>query len=349
MSRFFQQAQDDSSVHPGDFDVVLHSRVGLSRNLSAYLFAPRIDPEQKQILLSALRKKLVACGLTFYRILELSDARRALLIDRDFLPRAFAVDESSSLALSEDEPLWVLCLERDHVLVQAQKDGLALREAWNCVRETEERLGSDCVWAFDADFGFLTSDIQKIGTGLSASVSVHLPALELGGFIEKACKQALDAGFTIGGMYGSGGVSGGALYEIALPQGFMDAETVALDRLERATKLLVGYERSARNELLESGSWELFDFIGRAVGRALHAHSVSWDECAEIVSGIRLGLSIKVLAGMDDSRASALFYKVRNVPLSKDQNQRTPEHVTRAALLRNSVRGLHFSERYKDV
>ncbi len=348
MSSFSPLWQSADTGHP-DFDVVIHSRVGLSRNLSAYPFAPAITAAQKHELLSELHKKLAGCGFSVFKIPEIPENERSALIDREFLPRAFAVDETSSLALSETDPLWILCMEKDHILVQAHQRGLSLSSAWGFTRKTEEKLGAACDWAFDPDFGYISGDIQRIGTGLSASVLMHLPALELTGFIETACKQAMDAGFSVGGMYGSAGVSGGSLYEMALPTGFMDAEEIALDRLERAAKLLLQYERAARAELLDSSSWELFDFIGRAAGRALHAHSVGWDECAEIVSGIRLGLCIKVLAGMDDAQATDLLYIVRNIRSSRVQNRAKPEHVARADLLRKAVQGLHFSERYSDV
>ncbi|HAP44205.1 MAG: hypothetical protein A2087_14225 [Spirochaetes bacterium GWD1_61_31] len=328
-----------------DFDVVVRSRVALERNLAAFPYPGRLSDADRAAAQTALEPALLAGGLQPWRVGELPPERRAALVDRELVPRAYLVDEDRYLALHADKPVWALFMQHEHISLMAQYHGLALTEGCALLFAIDDAMNSLAPWAFDHDFGYLSSRVDHLGSGLSASLALHLPALELGGFIEVALKQAMDAGFRLGGLYGGGRGPAGSLYELSLPPLFGESEATALERLRRAAGALAAYERSSRQELLERSPWEILDVIGRAAGKARMAHTVSWDESADIVSGIRLGVATGVLAGLDLAAVTELWYSVRRAV----GDERRPDYAARAELLRRRTASLVFTEREADV
>ncbi len=83
----------------------------------------------------------------------------------------------------------ILINEEDHLRIQAFLGGLRLQEAWRVARQIDQLL-EDLGYAFDSRFGFLTTCPTNIGTGLRASVMIHLPALSV---LRKVGKVASDS------------------------------------------------------------------------------------------------------------------------------------------------------------
>ncbi|MBU0935287.1 MAG: hypothetical protein KKI09_06925 [Spirochaetes bacterium] len=330
-----------------DFDVVIRCRINLDRNLAGYRFPGALSEAERLELMQRMKPALLAAGMPLLQIREVPLPLRSSLVERELLSRSYAVDEEHFIALHPQKALWAVFMQREHVGLVGQRYGLALKECCEELFALDEAMNRVHPWAFDHDFGYICSDVDRFGTGLGASLVLHLPALELTGFIEMALKQAMDAGFVLGGVYGSGRGPAGALYELSLPTIFAESEDIAIERLKRAAGALTVYERSSRQQLLQANTWEILDLIGRACGRAQMAHSVGWDECTEIISGLRLGLACGVLEGMSLAEASELWYTVR---VGKAASGSTvSDHVTRAAALRAVASKLRFSERYRNV
>jgi len=210
-------------------------------------------------------------------------------------------------------------------------------------------LGEGC-WAFEADIGFILSEVARCGSGLAASVALHAPALVLSGLAEPAFKRAMDAGFIVTGAYSITEASAGSLFELSLPGIYRDPERVAVGRRSAAANALAEYERRARAQMLEHKPWEVLDVIGRAMGLAVGARLISRGEVTDIVSGLRLGVACGVLEGIDLATVTDLWpsSRIRN-PQADGGNDDEPEYSLRARNLRASVRDVRFNERYKDV
>jgi len=330
-----------------DFDVVIRARAGLDRNLAACRFPLAMDAPELEQACNLLRPALLAAGLSCCTIGELPDDVRAGLVDRELVARSYAVDDQRYIALHPTIPVWGLFMQREHASLYAQAYGLALDDVCRLLFEVDTAMNRVQSWAFDHDFGYLSSDIDHFGSGLSATLTLHLPALELTGFIELALKQAMDAGFILGGVYGGGRGPAGSLYELSLPNIFAESEATAIERLSRAARTLAAYERNSRKEMLERNNWEILDVIGRACGRAQMARSVMWDECIDIILGLRLGLALDVLEDLSLAEASDLWYTVRTG--RRGNASQKPDYAIRADALRFAVRQIRFCEGYQDV
>lgn len=330
-----------------DFDVVVRTRAGLDRNLASCRFPVALDTTEQERCVQLLIPALLAAGLTCSKIKLLPEQLRNAMVDRELLARSYAVDDEHYVAFHPSQPVWAAFMQREHVSLYAQEYGLMLETVCQYLFEADAAMNRIQAWAFDRDFGFLSSDADRFGSGLSATLTLHLPALELTGFIELALKQAMDAGFILGGVYGGGRGPAGSLYELSLPNIFSESEATAVERLARAARALAVYERNSRKDVLARSSWEILDIIGRACGRAQMARSITWDECTDIISGLRLGLALGVLEGLSLADVSDLWYTVR-VGRRSDTSQK-PEYAARADALRKATRHIRFCEGYQDV
>lgn len=336
--------------HP-EYDVVVRSYVSVDRNVSSRRFPHALPKTESNELVSRLSSAALRCHFEVAKIGELDAWSRSNLAERELYSRPYLLDEDNHVALSPASSLWLAFNDANHLSVRAARPGLDIGRVWDEVSEADDSLslalGPD-IWAFDASLGYLMSDAGFCGSGLSGHVVLHTPALVLSGLAETAFKRALEAGFIVSGAYSGIGPSGGSLFDLALSPAYRDPERVALDRLEAAARALADYERRARNQLLKKSPWEILDVIGRAVGCALESRLVSRDEVADIVSGLRLGLSCGILEGMGLETITDLWSSLR-VRVSDKSTVDEPEEALRARSLRQASSGIRFSQRYNDV
>ncbi len=339
-----------SGDYPG-FDVVVHSRVSMERNVSDSPFPHALGKVELAALGLRLVSSVKAAGLDVSRIGALEPRFRVNLAQRELYSRPYLLNDDNVAALSPGTGLWIAVNDENHLSIRTSRPGLDLQAAWNDAVDMEAVLSEALdggTWAFDADFGYLMSEAAFCGSGLLASVTLHAPALVISGLAEAAFKRAMEAGFIVAGAYSGIAASAGALFDIALPRTWRDPERLALGRLEAAAKTLAEYERRARDMLLTGSSWEILDVIGRAAGNAAGARLVSRDEAAEIASGLRLGIACGVLEGIRLESATELWVSM-GAPLANKEKRGEPDAARRARAMRLAVDGLHFTERYGNV
>ncbi len=328
------------------FDVAIRSTVILERNLAGFAFGSRLDGEGRVRAASLLSEAARGAGLVLQPAGSMDPELQAAVADRDLLPRSYLVDESATVGLGTETPAWASFFEREHLALRVAMPGLDLRAAWLAVSALDDAMGALVPWAFDPDAGFVMGEAVRCGTGLSAAVRFHLPALGISGLAEGAFRRAMEAGFVVSGSYAGSAPSAGALYGLSLPAAWREAEEPALDRLSRAATALVEYERRARNELLERSPWDLLDLVGRGLGLASRSRLLGRDEACDAVSGMRTGVAMGLLSGLGLAAATELWTTARaRSPRRGDE----PESAARARVLRTAVADVSMDERYRDV
>jgi len=289
-------------------DIVLSTRIRLARNLQAQAFGPRARPEDRDAVLQAVRGGTEHVGLLLgSRILELVDMEprmRRILHERRLVSRDLLGEEnegpqpSAAVVLPREEPFSVMVNEEDHLRVQALVSGLRLQEAWQLVDRLDEQLGLEIPYAYHHEFGFLTSCPTNVGTGLRASVLVHLPALVLTKEIGKVLQGLSQVGLTFRGLYGEGSEVVGNFFQVSNQTTLGQSEEDLIDHLERMISQVIQYEQQARQVLLRDAANVTEDKIWRAYGLLRYARSLSFEEMMNLLSGVRLGVSLKLLPGL---------------------------------------------------
>src|SRR5260370_27053447 len=93
--------------------------------------------------------------------------------------------------------------------------GFAVDEGWQQIDRVDDLLEQRISYAFSDDFGYLTACPTNVGTGMRASVMLHLPALEYTKQIEKVFRALQKINLAVRGLYGEGSPASGHLLQIS--------------------------------------------------------------------------------------------------------------------------------------
>jgi protein arginine kinase len=289
-------------------DIVLSTRVRLARNLQDYPFGLRSDRSDRQAVLEVAREAAEQSdALREGQLMlmdELTDSARRLLLERHLVSRELAGEEGkgppafSALLLAPDESLGVMVNEEDHLRLQSLVGGLRLRDAWRKVDQLDEDLGHKLRYAFHPEFGYLTSCPTNVGTGLRASVLVHLPGLVLTQEIGRVLQGIAQVGLTFRGLYGEGSEVVGNFFQISNQTTLGKSEEDLIDQLQKIVQQVIQYENQARTVLLRDAPSVIEDKVWRAYGLLRYARSITFEEVMNLLSGVRLGAGLKLIPGL---------------------------------------------------
>jgi protein arginine kinase len=289
-------------------DIVLSTRVRLARNLQDFPFGLRSGDGERDAVLemvrdAADRSPLLGEG-TALAMSALHPNARRLLLERHLVSKELVGEEgvepprSASLLLAPGESLGVMVNEEDHLRLQSLISGFRLHEAWFKVDRLDEELSGRLRYAFHQEFGFLTSCPTNVGTGLRASVLVHLPGLVLTQEIGRVLQGLNQVGLTFRGLYGEGSEVVGNFFQISNQTTLGKSEEELIDHLQKIVHQVVQYEQQARSILLRDATTVIEDKVWRAYGLLRYAHTISFEEVMNLLSGVRLGVGLKLLPGL---------------------------------------------------
>lgn len=282
-------------------EIILSTRIRLARNLEKYPFKEKSSPDDqeraRQEIESAVREGDV--GFAHPRALRLSalgERDLTLLLERHLVSRELvSARTSGALVLGDGGRLSLLINEEDHLRIQSMLPGFQVEEAWRLAQETDAVLRQRLRFAFHHDFGFLTSCPTNTGTGLRASVLIHLPALVLTREISKVLQGISQIGLTFRGLYGEGSDVIGNFFQISNQTTLGKTESELVQHLAKITQQVVEYEENARQVLARDALDEIEDKVWRAYGILSCARAVSFEEMMNLISAVRLGVSMKLL------------------------------------------------------
>jgi protein arginine kinase len=191
--------------------------------------------------------------------------------------------------LSPDGKTSVMINEEDHIRIQTIEDGLSLKECWKLSNEVDDIIEESVDYAFDRELGYITACPTNIGTGMRASVMLHLPALSITNQIDKLLYGVSQLGVAVRGVYGEGTKSIGHLYQIS-NQGTLGAsEETLIDKINQIVMQIIDKEKNTREHLMKNNYDDLEDDFYRAYGLLTNARKMTVDEAMKLLSLIKLG------------------------------------------------------------
>lgn len=287
-----------------DTDIVLSTRVRLARNLQGYPYVSRAGHGEREIVFRtvsrAVDRSSLRCEAVYLRMTELSERARQVLLERRLISSEIAglrrgPDGGVAVAVSPLDPVSVLINEEDHLRLQCLMGGLRVMEAWKLVDRLDEELGQALHLAYHHEFGYLTSCPTNVGTGLRASALLHLPGLVLTKEISRALQGIAQVGLTFRGLYGEGSDVVGNFFQISNQTTLGQGEEDLVDHLTRIVRTVIEKERQARQVLMRDAGPVTEDKIWRAYGLLRYARSLEYEELMNLLSGVRLGVSLQLL------------------------------------------------------
>lgn len=284
--------------------IVLSTRIRLARNLQGMPFTVRSQDSDNQVVLDrvleAVRDSRSLPDATLVRLDELDRVERQLLHERHLVSKELAGLERAAAvrgaaALLTNGELGVMINEEDHLRLQRLCSGFALPQAYADLDGLDGELGSRLGIAFHPEFGYLTSCPTNAGTGLRASVLIHLPGLVLTKEIAKVLQGLSQVGLTFRGLYGEGSEVVGNFFQLSNQTTLGKSEEDLLDHLGKMVRQVIEYEEQARAVLLREAPTVIADKVWRAYGLLRYARALSFEETMNLLSGVRLGVGLNLI------------------------------------------------------
>lgn len=301
-----------------DSDVVISSRVRLARNLDKIPFKTRASKEDMQKVLNKIEEitPSLGYGLKFLKLKDIDDITKLTLIEKHVISPDFAIDKEKigAILINEEENICIMINEEDHLRLQVFSSGMDLENLKNLIVEIDEKIDGLLDYAFSEQYGYLTACPTNVGTGMRASVMVHLPALTLTGNITKVLNVVNGFGMNIRGIYGEGTQSQGDIYQISNNQSLGITENEIIKNLKTITEKVIEQERLARKYLAKN-SIELEDRVYRAYGTLAFSKKLTSEECKNLMSIVKLGTDLGIIKELNDSKVSKinLYTQVGNL------------------------------------
>lgn len=298
-----------------DSAIVVSTRIRLARNLCDVPFPDRMTLEQKNEVIERVENVLKGEKFGKNIVLKKIDMQSLdsitanAMAERRIISPEFALNrEGRAIFLSNDESVAVLVNEEDHIRIQVLSTGSDLPVCLKIATEIDSLLEKKLGFAFDETLGFLTQCPTNLGTGLRASVMLHLPMLENERRIESISNTVSKLGMTVRGSMGEGSVSKGALYQISNQVTLGISEQNAIDNLMSIVNQIIKKEEDLRKQAYENDTILMNDKIFRAYGLVSWSRLLSSEELLNLLSLVRLGASIGVLK-IDMAALNALLFE----------------------------------------
>lgn len=287
-----------------DSDIVISSRIRIARNLRSLPFPLVASEEQagqvRELVIEAAEQAKDDLGPMQSVLLdELSEIDRQVLVEKRLVSPMLANEsQEAAVVLSEDESLSIMVNEEDHIRIQSLYPGFQVKEAWERATAVDDFLEAYIDYAFDDRRGYLTSCPTNVGTGLRASVMIHMPALVMTHQIGRVLSAVSQVGLTVRGIYGEGSEAQGNLFQISNQITLGQSEKEIVDNLEGIVVQIIEYERQARNRLVGESKIRLYDRVMRSYGILTHAAIIDGKEAAQRLSDVRLGVDLGWIDGL---------------------------------------------------
>ena len=318
-------------------DIVISTRVRLARNLKDYPFPCRLGTQGREKVIESVRDALlngnsaIAGDFRFIRMSELEAQQSVSLVEKRLVsPEFISSSEGRALLLSKDESLSIMLNEEDHIRLQVIQKGLSLETAY----DTADKLDT----LLDERLGYLTQCPTNLGTGMRASVMLHLPALERSKVISRISGNLSKLGLIIRGAHGEGTEPKGALYQLSNQITLGISEKAAIENLKNIPLQLIAQEEQARDRICRS--IDVQDTIARSLGILRSALVISHDEALQLLSNVRLGISSGQITDVTAEQVDSLMTAVEPATLSVSLGKTLSPHerdVERAKLLREKL------------
>ncbi len=328
--------------------IVLSTRVRLARNLQGLPFTVRTKDVDRtairEMVLEAAGTSPDLAEATLFRLDELDPLSRQLLHEKHLISKEIGgLDEDvgvrSDAALLTDGELGIMINEEDHLRLQCLRSGFALSEAYVSLERLDANLGERLPFAFHPEFGYLTSCPTNAGTGLRASVLIHLPGLVLTKEIAKVLQGLSQVGLTFRGLYGEGSEVVGNFFQLSNQTTLGKSEEELLDHLGKIVRQVVDYETKAREVLQRGAPAVISDKVWRAYGLLRYARSLSFEETMNLLSGVRLGVGLNLINDLSVYTLNKLLVFTQPAHLARENGSTSePDQiVARAAYVRREL------------
>ncbi len=328
-------------------EIVISSRIRLARNLADYPFLSRATPKERGEIERRIRQCILDSGsnteLKYVSLPPLSPVDRLFLVERHLISREHAFGKGPrGVGLGGGQTISIMVNEEDHLRIQGLRSGFQLRATWEEVDEADTVLEKNLDYAFHPQFGYLSVCPTNVGTGMRASVMLHLPALVMTRQIEKVFQAVSKINLAVRGLYGEGTQASGDFYQISNQQTLGKSELELIENIELVIPKIIEFEKQVRTQLVEQNREVIEDKVWRAYGTLQKARTINSEETMDLLSAVRMGVNLEIIDDVPISTVNELFILTQPAHLQKLERSELngPERdIMRATFIRNRLDG----------
>ncbi len=322
-------------------NIVVSTRVRLARNLDSLPFPRRMSNAQRKQLKELVKTAVNDSNTPFSKTLKYIDMNTVpqneviAMVERHVISPEFAKSKQDrAIILSDDESISIMIGEEDHIRIQVILPGLCLEKAYDLAEKIDTLLYDSLHFAFDKELGFLTECPTNLGTGLRASVMLHLPVCEAQNEIERLSSTVSKIGFCVRGIFGEGTKPQGSFYQISNQITLGLSEKNAIENLKIITNQIIEKEVALRNSLEKI---KVEDMCYRALGTLKNARILQSNEMISLLSKIKLGIDMGIIT--EEINTISLFVNASPYMLMKKYGEMEPTErdIIRANFIRQEI------------
>ncbi|MCI9063421.1 MAG: ATP--guanido phosphotransferase [Clostridia bacterium] len=326
-----------------DSDVVISTRIRYARNFRNHRFGIKDKAEAIKIE-EEIKEKLPALGygLKLLKLKDMDDLTKMSLLEKNIISPECAMDkkEICDILINDEENICVILNEEEHMKLQVFSGSFDLDGIFNLAKEIDQKMEETFDIAKSKKYGYLTNKPTEVGTGLRASVMVHLPGLSKTGNIRKILDSVSSFGLNIRGVYGENSKSSGDMYQISNKQTLGISEDDIIKNLKVITEKIIEQERTARR-ILAKNQILLEDMVYRSFGILSNCKKISAEETRNLLSDVKLGTDLGIIKEITDSKILQiyLYSKPANLQKKLGQNLDTFDRdIKRAEIIKEIIK-----------
>lgn len=325
-------------------NIVIASKVKILRNINGIKFTCILRGEEFNSVVEPVLKQLEDVKiLDKCYVLKLKDNEEELInyykenfgLTKEFINKDYMV-----LIMNKNGEFNILLNEEEHIGIECTKSGLSLREAYSQVDKLDDLIEEKINYSFDAELGYLTSNIKNLGTTLRAKVLIHLPILSLKNNIREIKDDLKEDGISFKSIYNLGNKGIGDIYEVSNMKTLGMEEEDILDSLISIVNKLILKEKRERNKLLDNEYVELKDTIFRALGILKNAYLIDVSEALKYLSYVRLGIECGIIEGVNLEAINSAMVEIQPIIINKTLDKKINIQnlkIERAKIIRNAL------------
>ena len=322
-------------------DIAINTRIRFSRNIKGYKF--NLDKKELQDLENKIKENVyqIGYGLRFLKIEDMDDITKLSLVEKELINFDFAFNSNNlgAILINDEENICIMIGEDDHLKIQVFSSGLELENTLNLAIEIDKKIDDIFGYCVSKKYGYLTSCPNNIGTGLKASVKLHLPALAKTRNTEKVLEAINNFGINIKGVYDEEGHIVGDMYEISNKKTLGITENEIIRNIKIVVEKVIKQEREARRFLANEGI-EVEDLIYRSYGILTNCKKITMEEAQNLLSTVKLGVDLGILKELTDLQIQKLYLYIQPGNLQKyfgEQYERLDREVKRAEIIKTII------------
>ncbi len=323
------------------------TRVRLARNIDGVPFPSHMSASALADTAKQISKAVMSCDFENIKLREidmttLGEPEAYAMVERHCISPKFAAERDGRILLmSDDESVSIMIGEEDHLRIQVLLPGERFSEAYELCDRIESEIGKKLKFAFDERLGYLTECPTNLGTGMRASVMLHLPVLESLGELRDIADAVGKIGLTFRGFYGEGSEAKAGMYQLSNQITLGVSEKAAIDNLQNITKQIIAKECKALESLDKAA---LADTVYRSFGILKYARRISAEEMMKYCSRLMLGERAGVISLPDGIAPMNLFINMQPAMIKRVRGELSPNERDsyRADFLRNTLKNIEI-------